>query len=177
MPPETIRKPSSVRRVGERLRVAHDLRRVVAELGLGRLVERDGLGRDHVHERAALEPGEHRLVDRGGVLLAAEDRAGTRAAQRLVRRERDDVGVRHRRRVRATGDEPGDVRGVDHEQRADLVGDRTERLEVDDARVRGRAGDDQLRPLARGELADRVVVEDLGVVVDAVARRSCRADR
>ena len=30
--------------------------------------KRDRLGRDHVHERAALQPGEHGLVDRGGVL-------------------------------------------------------------------------------------------------------------
>ena len=54
-------------RVGERLRVAHDVGRVRAELGLHRLVERDRLRRDHVHERAALQTREHRLVDRGRV--------------------------------------------------------------------------------------------------------------
>ena len=48
----------------------------------------------------------------------------------------------------ATGDEPGDVRDVEHEQRADLVGDLAERPRVDDARVRGGAGDDDLRTLA-----------------------------
>ena len=147
VPPDTMRKPSSAQPVGEGLGVAHDLRRVVAELGPGGLVERHGLRRDHVHERAALQAGEHGLVDRGGVLLAAQDRAGARAAQGLVRGERDDVGVGHRRRVRAAGDEPGDVRGVDHQQRADVVGDRAERGEVDDARVRRGTGDDQLRSL------------------------------
>ena len=67
---------------GERLRerpgVAHDLGRVVAERRLGGLTERDRLRRDDVHERAALEPGEDRLVDRGRVLLAAHDRTAAR---------------------------------------------------------------------------------------------------
>ena len=70
--------------------------------------------------------------------------------------------------MRAAGDQPRDVRGVDHQQRADVVGDRSERLEVDDPRVRGRARDDQLRVLPLRELADRVVVERLLRVVDAV---------
>ena len=70
--------------------------------------------------------------------------------------------------MRAAGDQAGDVRGVDEQQRADLVGDGAERLEVDDARIRGGARDDQARPLAHGEVADLVVVEHLGRVVDAV---------
>ena len=37
----------------------------------------------------------------------------------------------HRGRVRPAGDEAGDVRDVDHQQRADVVGDRTEGVEVD----------------------------------------------
>ena len=53
----------------------------------------------------------------------AHDHAAARAAQRLVRRRRDDVGDADRRRVRAAGDEPGDVRDVGGEDRADLVGD------------------------------------------------------
>jgi hypothetical protein len=52
-----------------------------------------------------------------------QDAAAARAAQRLVRGGGDDVGVRHRVRVHATGDQAGDVRRVEHEQRADLVGD------------------------------------------------------
>ena len=134
MPPDTMRKPSPASAVGERGGVGDDVGRVLAERRLARLEERDRLRRDHVHERPALQPREHRLVDRGRVLLPAQDRAGTRTAQRLVRGERDDVGVRNRRRVRAAGDQAGDVRGVDEQQRVDLVGDRTERLEVDGAR-------------------------------------------
>jgi hypothetical protein len=33
--------------------------------------------------------------------------------------------------VQRRGDEPGEVRHVDHQQRADLVGDRAEALEVE----------------------------------------------
>ena len=70
--------------------------------------------------------------------------------------------------MRASRDEAGDVRGVDEQQRADVVGDRSERVEVDDAGVRGRAGDDQLRTGLLRERADHVVVEGLRLVVDAV---------
>ena len=70
--------------------------------------------------------------------------------------------------MRATGDESGDVRGIDHEERAALVGDRAERLEVDDARVGGGAGDDQLGPFGQGDGAHFVVVDALGLAVDAV---------
>ena len=150
VPPETMRKPSAASAVGERRRVAHDLRRVVAE-------RRAAPPRWNATALAAItcisgppcRPGNTALSIAAAYSLAAEDRAGARTAQRLVGGEGDDVGVRDRRRVRATGDEPGDVRGVDDEQRADLVGDRAERREVDGARVGGGAGDDRLRPLAR----------------------------
>ena len=64
---------------------------------------------------------------------ARQDAAAPRPTERLVGREGDDVGERHRVRMHAARDEPGDVRGVEHEQRADLVADRAERLGVDDA--------------------------------------------
>ncbi len=70
--------------------------------------------------------------------------------------------------MRAARDEAGDVGGVDEEERADLVGDGTERGEVDDARVRGRARDDHLRAGGLRDRADRVVVERLGFGVEAV---------
>ena len=47
--------------------------------------------------------------------------------------------------MHAGGDEPGDVRDVGEQVRADRVGDRTKTREVDDARVRRVAADDQLR--------------------------------
>ena len=51
--------------------------------------------------------------------------------------------------------------GVEHEQRTDLVGDRPERLGIEAPRVARRAGDDQLRPVQEGELADLVEVDPL----------------
>ena len=58
--------------------------------------------------------------------------------------------VRHRVRVQARGDESGEVRHVHPEQGAHLVGDRTERGEVEGARVGGPAGDDDLRLVLDG---------------------------
>ena len=56
-------------------RVAHDLGGVLLELRRHGLREGDGLGRDDVVERAALQAGEHRLVDGLRQLGRAQDRA------------------------------------------------------------------------------------------------------
>ena len=87
VPPDTMRKPSAASASASAAALRTICGGVVAELGLQRLLERDRLGRDHVHERAALQPGEHRLVDGRRVLLAAHDRARARTAERLVRGE------------------------------------------------------------------------------------------
>ena len=49
----------------------------------------------------------------------ANDDAAARAAQALVRGGGDEVGVRHGLGMHAAGDEPGDVRHVHEEIRAD----------------------------------------------------------
>ena len=92
---------SSATRLGARDGAALAL---AERLGRGDL-ERDRLAGDHVLERAALLAREDGRVDLLGVLLAAEDHAAARAAERLVDRGGDDVGVRHRARVHAGGDE------------------------------------------------------------------------
>ena len=122
-------------------------------VGEGQL-EADGLGRDDVHQRSALEAGEDVAVDRlreraldrrevGRIdlrrqLEATEDHAAAGPAQGLVGRRRHDVGVGEGARVQAGGDEAGDVRHVDHEQGTDLVGDGCHALELDDPRVGAR---------------------------------------
>ena len=58
--------------------------------------KRHGLARDHVHERTALRVREDRLVHRLGEVGGAEDHAGARSAQRLVRGSRYHVGVGNR---------------------------------------------------------------------------------
>ena len=112
-------------------------------------LQRDGLGGDDVHQRAALLAGEDRAVDVLGELLAAEDDPAARAAEGLVDRRRDDVGVLDGVRVLAGGDQPGEVRHVHHQPGADRVGDLAERGEVELARVGGPAGDDHLRLVLR----------------------------
>ena len=86
-----------------------------------------------------------------------------------MRRERHDVGaVLHRVRVLTACDEARDVGGVEHEERADLVGDVPERARVDDAGVRGRSRDDDLRTFATGDIAHLVEVDALVGLGDAV---------
>ena len=112
-----------------------DVAHVLAELLGERLAERDGLRGDDVHERAALQVREHRLVDGLPDLLAHRDHdAGARPAQRLVGGGGHDVGDADGLRVHAGGDQAGEVRHVDHQLGADLVGDLAERREVE---VRG----------------------------------------
>ena len=67
-------------------------------------------GGEHVGVEASLGPREHRrlkaLCER---LRTHEDDAAARHVQGLVGGAGDDIGVRHRRGVRAGGDEPGDT--------------------------------------------------------------------
>ena len=69
-------------RRGERLRVLHDLALIILELGLHRFEEADGLGGDDVHERAALDAGQHPRVDVLRVFRLAQDQ--TRRAGRAT---------------------------------------------------------------------------------------------
>ena len=162
VPPDTSRRPWPASALGQRAGVAHDLGGVLLELRRGGLGEGEGLGGDHVVERAALQPREHRLVDGLGQLGRAEDGAAARTAERLVGGEGHDVGaVVHRVRVLPAGDEPGDVGGVEHEQRADLVGDGPERRRIDDPRVGGGAGDDDLGAVLERRVAHLVEIDAL----------------
>ena len=107
--------------------------RVVAEGRLRRLLERDGLGRHDVRQRAA-EHGGAALVDGLGELArhSTMPPRGPRRVLWVVRR--DDVGVRDRVVVAGedlAGDEAGEVRHVDHEHGADLVGHLAHPREVD----------------------------------------------
>ena len=146
MPPVRIVEAALDQAGGERVGVRAHLPLVVAErVGHGDPEARRLRG-DRVHQRAALHAREVRAVELRRVLLAAEDEAGARAGERLVRRRGDEVAVRHRVRVQPGGDEPREVRHVAHQQRPDLVGDLAEPVGLDGARVGGAAADDQLRP-------------------------------
>ena len=136
-------------------------------LGAGDL-QGHGLGGDGVHQRPALLAREDGGVELLGVVLLGQDHAGAGAAEGLVHGGGHDVGRGDGRRVQARGDQAGEVGHVGPQLRANLVGDGAERVEVQVARVRGPAGDDDVRLLRQRLLADLVHVDAHGVGVDAV---------
>ena len=66
------------------------------------------------------------------------------------------------------GDQPREMRHVDHEIGADGIGDGAEAREVDDARVSRAAGDDQRRLMLLGETLDLVIVDAVVVLAHAI---------
>ena len=66
----------------------------------------------------------------------------------------------HRVGVQAGGDEAREVGHVDHQERADGVGDLAEALEVEEARVGRPAGEQQLRLALVGDPLDLVHVDE-----------------
>ena len=78
--------------------------------------------------------------------------------------------VRNRTRMLTAGDEPGDVRHVDEQKRADRIGDLAQPREIDDARISRCAGGDHHRPNFFGLFLQRVVIDLLGLLAHAVLR-------
>src|SRR5207237_6425790 len=72
--------------VGHRFRVHHDLFRIALEIWLQRFAEANRLGRDRVHQRAALRAWKDRGVDRFLPVVAAKDDRAPRPPTRLLRR-------------------------------------------------------------------------------------------
>ena len=168
VPPETRRKPRLVSASASARAFADDALLVRHELGRRRLGERHGLRRDDVLERPALDAGEDVAVEVLRPVGAAEDEAAARAPQRLVGRRRHERRVGHGRGVQPGDHEAGDVRDVAHEHRADLVGHGSESREVDLARVRRRARDDELRTVLARQRGQRLVVDAFVLAPHAV---------
>src|SRR6202034_3780240 len=154
-------------RGGQGAGVGHDLVGVVTEGGLAGLVQGDRDGGRGVVMRAALQAGEHRLVQGGGVLCGRHDHGAAGATQGLVGGG-DHGRVADRGRVGAPGDQAGDVGDVGHQDRAHLGRDLGEGGEVDGARDRGTTAEDDLRVLAASQVADLVEVHPPGVAPDVV---------
>ena len=131
-------------------------------------LEAGGLRRDHVR-RAALHPGEDRLVDRHSMLLLAEDEPRSRAGEGLVARRGDEVAMRHwvrdgapRRRARRCAP---CRRGAARRPRRRSPGSDRPRS----CAVSGGAADDQLRPVLLRQAAHLVEVDQSGLAIDPVA--------
>ena len=151
-------------RLGKGLRVFDDLLLIGLEFRFESLTKADGLGGDDVLQRAALGAGEDGLVDLFGERLLAQDQAASWAAQRLVGGGGDHVRVRNRVLVQSCGDQARNVRHVDKQVSADLVGDLGEFIKADLARVSGSARNDHLRFMLKGQFTNLVVVDALAVV-------------
>ena len=115
--------------VGERLRVRDDLAGVRLVLGLLRLAQGDGLAATACISGPPWLKGNTALS-----IFWASSSVHTimppRGPRRTLCRERDDVGVRNRRRDRLARDQ-ADEGCVDEQARSHLVGDRPERSEID----------------------------------------------
>ena len=145
----------------ERLRVRNDLFTIVSETGQQSLFERDGLARNHMHQRTALQSGKDRAVDLFRPVRVAQNESAAWASQRLVGRRRHDLCFAYGRRVDTRSDQPRDMSDIREEQCIDLVRDRAEGIEIDDAGIGGGATLDHLRPMLEGERSDPVVVDPL----------------
>ena len=102
-------------------------------------------------QRSPLSIGENSAIHVAGEILVAKDHASASAPQSLVSSRGDQLGMAHRRRVLPCGDQTGDVSNIRHENRVHFVGDLAEPVELDGARVRGRAADDDLRTVLLGK--------------------------
>ena len=139
------------------------------ELGAQGLAKGHRLTRNHMHERTALRAGEHRLVNGAGKLVVVgEDKAAARAAQGLVARRGDDIGMRKGRRMRARRDQAGDMRHIYHEAGTHTMRDGCDALKIDSARVGGGASHDQRRVLGLGQSLELVIVDGLSLERQAV---------
>ncbi len=168
VPPVMTPKPRSASALPSARAFLDDLPCVGLKLRSCGFARGDGDARRHVIVRASLQPGEHGLVDRGGVLLLAQDHAPARPPEGLVRRGGHDVRDADRGRVLPPAHQPGDVRHVHHQKRVHLVRDGAECREVEQARVGRRPAPDEFRTVFARQRAHLVDVDAVVVFSDAV---------
>ena len=161
-----------LQRARQRRGVVPHLLHVLTERRLQRLEERHRLGRDDVDEGTALHPREHDAVERLALALLAQDQSAAGTSKRLVGRGGHEVAVRHRARMQAGGDQPGDVGDVRHHLGVHRARDGADALEIDDPGVCRGAAHDQLRAMLGGEPFQCVVVDPLVLPGDAVAHEA-----
>ena len=153
----------------KRLRVLNNFAGILLELRLQRLAKADGLRGDDVLQRAALRAGEDGGVDAlDDILVVRQNQTAAGAAQRLVGRGGDHVGVGHGALVLAACDKTRNVRHIDHQHRAVAVGDLGQLLKVDGAGIGRRTGDQQLGADLRDLLGQCGVVDAAILGGDAV---------
>jgi len=101
-------------------------------------------------------------------VLLAHDESAARAAQSFVRRAGDEGGRGDRAGVQLRSHQTSDVGDVGHVERADLLGDGGEAVEINGAWIGGCPGNDELGAVLLGESLDFSVVKLLGLPIHAV---------
>src|SRR6266481_8921052 len=147
---------------GERFRIDHYLSLIFAKLRLERFMKANGFRSDNVHEWAALHPRENGRIDLLGEFLFAHNNAAPRPAQTLMRGSGDKMRVRDRTWMLAARNEPGDVRHVDEQKRADRIRNLAQPREIDNARIGRCAGGNHQWSEFFGLFLQRVVIDLLG---------------
>ena len=100
-----------------------------------------------MHERSPLDTRENHRVDQFAMLLVGEDQPSPRPSQCLMGRARDEMGDADRARVETGRNGACNVRHIDEEVGACLIGYLPEFPEIYNPRVRARACNDQFRLL------------------------------
>ncbi len=151
--------------------IDHQLR-VSLKLRLQGFAEGNSFGRNHMHQRAALKTGEHCRIDLfAQVGIGRKDHTAARAAQGFMGRRRHDMGVRHRVRVGTACNQTGEMGHIDHQVRADLIGNRPHPGKIDHARVGRAATDDNLRLMGDRQLFHFIVIDQLVLLTHLIANR------
>ena len=155
---------------GERFGIDHYLPLIFAKLRLERFMKANGFCSDNVHQWAALYPGENGGIDLLGEFLFAHNNAAPRPAQTLMCGGGDKMRVRDRTWMLAARNEPGDVRHVDEQKRADRIRNLAQTREIDNTRISRCAGGNHQRSDFFGLFLQRVVIDLLGLFADSVLR-------
>ena len=150
--------------------VGHDLLLVGNELVALGFQKADRLGRNHVHQRAALAAGKHRGIK---LLLqflvgAGQDNTAARSPQRLVGGGGHHIGVRHGVGVNACGYQAGHVGHVDQQVGTHLVGDLAKTPPVHYPAVRRETGDDHFRFMLQRQRLNLGIVHLASGVIQAI---------
>ncbi len=155
--------------LGQCLGVFHHLLLIFLKLRTQRLAKTHGLCRDDVFQRAALCAREHSRVDfLVYVLVVAQDQAAPGTPQGLVGGGGNHIGIGHGRGMLPCCDQTCNVGHVHHQIRARRVGRLTELLEVNGPGIGGGARHNQLWLVLFGQLDERVIVDLLRLLVQAV---------
>ncbi len=162
-------QPTRFERIRKRARVFHREPLKLLELLRPRQLEGHAHGRKLVDVRPALRAGENRHVNLVRlVLVGGENDRAAWPAQRLVRGEHGNVGNADGIRIHARDGKPSRVSDICHQQRADGIRNLAEFLPVRRPRVRRVSGDDDARLVLARQVHDLVVIQSLGLWINAI---------